>query len=62
MQITAFSRLCYLLLLQTSGYDLVEVRGLAPLYRRPATKASTRVSFTLKFNFFGLLKAGFVRS
>jgi len=28
---------------------LVEARGLAPLYRRTTTKASTRVSFILGF-------------
>lgn len=31
------------------GVPMVEVRGLAPLYRRAATKASTRVVFSLKF-------------
>ena len=31
------------------GIPMVEARGLAPLYRRAATKASTRVAFSLKF-------------
>lgn len=31
------------------GMPMVEARGIAPLYRRAATKASTRVSFSLNF-------------
>lgn len=31
------------------GVPMVEARGLAPLYRRTTTKASTRVSFNLNF-------------
>jgi len=31
------------------AYVMAEARGFAPLYRRAATKASTRVSFNLNF-------------
>ncbi|CAA7599672.1 Hypothetical protein DEACI_0298 [Acididesulfobacillus acetoxydans] len=30
------------------GASMVEARGLAPLYRRATTKASTRVAFVFK--------------